>query len=103
MRIVQAALAFIAGIAPPAGAQTPKWDLVCNYTNGSIAFMANLAQKRSEGDMVSHQIAVTPGTIKFGVSAHDTTLLQDFEVTIDRASLKWTTNKPGWGGVCKKM
>jgi hypothetical protein len=84
--------------------QTPKWDLDCRYDNHSSAFMLNLATHRTLGDMVAHQhqIEVTSSTIKFNVVASETTLLQDFVVTIDRSSLKWSTNKPGWGGTCQK-
>ena len=89
-------------VASAAHAQPHPWDLVCRYDNGSIAFMINYAEHKASGDMVSDQLAVSAGRITFDVSETRTTLLQAFHVTIDRASLKWTTDKPGWGGTCKR-
>jgi hypothetical protein len=89
-------------VASAADSQSPKWDLVCRYGNGSSAFEVSYAQHKASGDMVSDQLVVGSGQITFDVSAARTTLLQDFHVTIDRASLKWTANKPGWGGTCQK-
>jgi hypothetical protein len=85
--------------------EVQKWDLECRYDNGSIAFLLNLANHKTLGDMVAHQqqIEVTNSGIKFNVVASETTLLQDFAVTVDRLSLKWSTNKPGWGGTCRKL
>lgn len=86
-----------------ARAQPTKWDLACRYDNGSLAFMVSYALHRASGDMVSDAISVSGGRITFDVSAARTTLLQDFHVSVDLGSLKWTTGKPGWGGVCKTL
>jgi|SRR5215469_2611248 len=107
MHIRRAILAagFVVGAMEAAQAQTPHWDLDCHYDNGSGAFLINIADKKTLGDMNAHNgsMNVTPGTITFSVAANDTPLLQAFEVTIDRASLKWSTNHPGYGGTCKKQ
>jgi hypothetical protein len=95
-------LGVATGAAAPAHAQPPVPDLFCRYTNGSIAFSVYLAGHRASGDMVSDQLTVSAAQIVFDVSKARTTLLQDFHVIIDRVSLKWTTDKPGWGGSCAK-
>jgi hypothetical protein len=46
--------------------------------------------------------AIRDSQIVFDVSESRTTLLQAFHVTVDRKSLEWATNKPGWGGTCRK-
>ena len=97
------AMGLSPGIASAAHAQPHRWDLACHYANGSIAFTVNYAEHRASGDMVSDQVAVSAGQLTFDVSKTRTTLLQDFHVTIDRSSLKWTTDKPGWGGTCQKL
>ena len=89
--------------ASAASSQPIKWDMACHYTNGSIAFMVSLAQHRTSGDMPSDQLAISDAQIVFDVAAERTTLLQAFHVIIDRNSLKWTTQKPGTGGVCQKF
>jgi hypothetical protein len=107
MRIQTAIWAIGLSLCMISGAhgEVQKWDLECRYNNGSIAFLLNLANHKSLGDMIAHQqqVAITNSEIKFNVVASETTLLQDFVVTIDRLSLKWSTNKPGWGGTCRKL
>ena len=95
-------VALALGAASSARSQAPKPDLFCRYTNGSIAFEVFLAGHRASGDMVSDQLAVSAAQVVFDVSAKRTTLLQDFHVIIDRASLKWSTDKPAYGGNCAK-
>ena len=104
-RAVILSVALASGGVSQAYAQPVHWDLECKYNNGSIAFLLNYAEHRTMGDMVAHahQVSISDSLIKFSVSASETTLLQDFDVTVDRASLKWTTNKPGWGGACRKL
>ena len=93
----------VAGDGAPLDRHSHKRDLICRYDNGSIAFLFNNAEHKASGDLVSDPLAVSDGTITFDVSASRTTHLLDFHVTIDRASLKWATNKPGWGGTCQKL
>ncbi|MGZ3402365.1 MAG: hypothetical protein ACXWKN_03200 [Phenylobacterium sp.] len=95
------ALALAFG-APVRSQQSPRPDLYCRYTNGSSAFSVYLASHRTSGDMVSDQLSVSDAQIVFDVSAARTTLLQAFHIIIDRASLKWTTDKPGWAGTCSR-
>ena len=104
MRLATAVLATGLALASASAAhsQALTWDLFCHYDHGSIAFTVSYARHRASGDMVSDQLAVSDSRITFDVSAARTTLQQDFHVTIDRSTLKWTTDKAGWGGVCKR-
>jgi hypothetical protein len=86
-----------AGAAPP-------FDLVCRYDNGSIAFSLDTTTGKGQGDMRPHEqkLRKTDKVIEFDVLAAETTLLMDLKVTIHLDKLRWSANKPGWGGQCSR-
>jgi hypothetical protein len=98
-------LALLLCFTGPSALAAPTWDLVCRYDNGSLAFSLDSATGKGQGDMRPHdqQLRKTDKTIEFDVKASETTLLQDFKVTIHLDTLKWTTNQPGWGGTCARQ
>ena len=100
MRTLALAL-FLSCAGVPAFA---AWDIVCRYDNGSIAFSLDSSTGKGQGDLRPHdqQLRKSGQVLEFDVKASETTLLQDFKVTIHLDTLKWETNRPGWGGKCSK-
>jgi hypothetical protein len=97
-----ACLPLLAGSTAVAAA-APS-ELVCRYDNGSIAFSLDTTTGKAKGDMRPHEqkLRKTDKTLEFDVVASETTLLMDLKVTIHLDNLKWTANKPGWGGQCSQ-